>query len=242
VRVLDLFAGLEGWSAPFRERDHDVISVDIDPRFDVSLCMDVLELSPDDLPWTPDIVLASPPCEGFSVMTIGRSWSKPYPGTPYAHLRAETEPKTETAALGLRLVEKTLELLQVLGPRYFVIENPRAKLRKLGVVAGLDRRTVTYCQYGRPYMKPTDLWGGFPPSLELRPPCSNGDPCHVRAPRGSRTGVQGELAHLAGGSEERKSLSALRAKVPEELALAVCLAAEHDLERGVETVSARLFE
>jgi hypothetical protein len=37
VRVLDLFAGLEGWSAPFRARDHDVISVDIDPRFDVSL-------------------------------------------------------------------------------------------------------------------------------------------------------------------------------------------------------------
>ena len=37
LRVLDLFAGLEGWSEPFRERDHDVISVDLDPRFDVSL-------------------------------------------------------------------------------------------------------------------------------------------------------------------------------------------------------------
>lgn len=241
MKVLDLFAGLEGWSGPFRERGHDVISVDFDPRFDVSLCMDVRELEPDDLPWTPDVVLASPPCEGFSTMTLGRSWTVPHPGTRYAHLRAQTEPKSETAALGLELVERTVYLLQILAPRWWIVENPRAKLRKLPPLAPFERRTVTYCQYGRPYMKPTDLWGGFPASLELRPPCSNGDPCHVAAPRGSRTGVQGELAHLAGGSEERKNLSALRAKIPEELALAVCLAAEHDLERGVETVSSRLF-
>ena len=102
MTVLDLFAGLEGWSAPFRARGHDVISVDVDPRFDVSLCVDVLELQPDDLPWTPDIVLASPPCEGFSVMTLGRSWTVPHPGTRSAHLRAETEPKSETAKLGVR--------------------------------------------------------------------------------------------------------------------------------------------
>jgi hypothetical protein len=39
--------------------------------------------------------------------------------------------------------------------------------------------------------KPTDLWGGFPPSLILKAPCKNGDPCHVAAPRGSSTGIQG---------------------------------------------------
>ena len=27
--------------------------------------------------------------------------------------------------------------------------------------------------------------------LRLKPPCKNGDPCHERAPRGSRTGLQG---------------------------------------------------
>ena len=231
LRVLDLFAGLEGWSGPFRERGHDVISVDFDPRFDVSLCLDVRELTPDDLPWRPDIVLASPPCEGFSVMTIGRSWTRPHPDTRYPHLLADTEPKTETARLGRELVQRTLWLLEVLAPTYFVIENPRAKLRKLPEVAELERRTVTFCQYGTVYQKPTDLWGGFPPSLELRPPCLPRADCHVSAPRGSRTGVQGELAHTAGGSEARKSLSALRAKIPDALSLEVCLAAEHDLAR-----------
>ena len=72
MRVLDLFAGLKGWSAPFEERGHEVFSVDLDDRFDVSLHADILTMSADDLPWRPDIILASPPCEAFSVMTIGR--------------------------------------------------------------------------------------------------------------------------------------------------------------------------
>jgi len=267
LRVLDLFAGLEGWSEPFRERDHDVISVDLDPRFDVSLCMDVRDLEPDDLPWTPDVVLASPPCEGFSVMTLGRSWTNPHPGTRYPHLRATTEPKTETARLGVELAERTAYLISVLAPRYFVIENPRAKLRKLPVFAEFERRTVTYCQYGEPFQKPTDLWGGFPPSLVLRPPCKPLSPCHVSAPAGSRTGIQGDGVRRRGtdgngspdragrlrdgkkavrehfGTNDEQTLSALRAKVPHALALDVCIAVETDLARGVEAVRrGSLFE
>lgn len=101
-------------------------------------------------------------------------------------------------------------------PAFFVIENPRAKLRKLPVVADLERRTVTYCQYGEERMKPTDLWGVFPPSLVLKGACKQGMPCHVAAPRGSTTGTQGMS-------------SAESAKIPYELALAVCLAAENDI-------------
>lgn len=282
MRVLDLFAGLEGWSGPFRERDHDVISVDIEPSFDVDLHADVLELEPADLPWKPDIVLASPPCEGFSVLTMGKSWTVPYPGTRYPHLRAETEPKSATAELGLRLVERTLWLLEELEPSYYVIENPRAKLRKLGVIGGLDRRSVSYCQYGEPFQKSTDLWGGFPPSLELRPLCTarveygirdqdgipyvldrDGRPCHVSAPRGSATGIQGDGIYHARissrqtrgglaaqkavtrdvyGTSDKQRLAALRAKVPAELSLEVCLAAEHDLAIGAAAYSGRLFE
>lgn len=33
MRVLDLFSGLGGWSAAFRDRGHEVITLDIEPKF-----------------------------------------------------------------------------------------------------------------------------------------------------------------------------------------------------------------
>lgn len=226
MNVVDLFAGLGGWSAPFIERGHHVISVDWDERFDVSIRADITTLTADDIfdlieqngaePGI-GVVLASPPCEGFTVMNIGKNWTRPDDDPPNA-------PKTERAWQALKLVQATRRLIRDLDPRYFVIENPRGKLRRLPVVGDLERRTVTYCQYGETNQKPTDLWGGFPPSLDFRPICSRGAPCHVAAPRGSRTagsvqGVQG------------KDADAIRAKIPYELALSVCLAAERDLTR-----------
>ena len=54
---------------------------------------------------------------------------------------------------------------------------------------GIPRYTTTYCQYGFPYMKPTDFWSNV--DLQLKPPCKNGDTCHEKAPRGSKHGLQG---------------------------------------------------
>ncbi len=207
MRVLDLFSGLGGWSSAFRERDHEVITSDLDPRFGCTVTGDILDdsVALDIIAQGPyDIILASPPCEGFSVMNIGKNWTPP----------PEHAPKTDTARLAVRLVERTRQVIDTLQPRAFIIENPRAKLRKLPVMAGLERRTVTYCKYGLTVMKPTDLWGGFPPTLTLRPPCKNGDPCHESAPRGSKRGIQG----IADSAE--------RAKVPYLLSLAVCEAME----------------
>ena len=39
-------------------------------------------------------------------------------------------------------------------------------------------------------MKPTDIRTNHP-DPQFKPPCKNGDPCHEKAPRGSRTGTQG---------------------------------------------------
>lgn len=55
---------------------------------------------------------------------------------------------------------------------------------------GLPRYTVTYCQYGDTRMKPTDIWTNHP-NPNFKPPCKNGDSCHVPAPRGAVTGTQG---------------------------------------------------
>jgi hypothetical protein len=82
-------------------------------------------------------------------------------------------------------------LIHELQPRYgYLIENPMGMLRKLPVVADLERRTVTYCQYGDTRQKPTDLWGDVP-GWTSRPMCKRGADCHESAPRGSKTGTQG---------------------------------------------------
>jgi hypothetical protein len=222
MNVLDLFAGLEGWSTPFRERGHRVFSTDFDPQFKVDLVKNILDITPDDIPFRPDIILASPPCEAFSVMNIGKNWTGPDADPPH-------QPKTDRAKLGLQILERTVWLIQWLRPSYFIIENPRAKMRKMPVMQQFDRRTVTYCQYGMRWQKPTDLWGGFPPSLILREMCQRGAPCHEAAPRGSSTGIQG------------KHSAEQRAVVPHQLSEQICIAAEADLAAGRPARNPYLF-
>jgi hypothetical protein len=209
MKVVDLFCGLKGWSRPFLDRGHEVWTTDIDHDFEPDLVADALTLNPFDFPWRPDILLASPPCETFSTMVMGRNWTH------------EGEPKTKKAEIARGLIEATRYLIATLQPTYFVVENPRARLRTLGYLDRYERRTVWYCRLGEPVAKPTDLWGGFPPSLVLPAMCHNGNPDHIAAPRGSRTGTQG----IGRG----KADAATRSKIPYGLGLTVCLAAEADL-------------
>ena len=210
--MLDLFSGLGGWSEPFRDRGHEVLTLDNDSRFDPDYCIDIRRFDINSLPWKPDIILASPPCNAFSVASIGTHWG----GGKRAY-----EPKSKTARLGMNLIRHTKKLLQAVDPDFFIIENPRGVLRKLHLLDELERRTVTYCQYGETRMKPTDLWGGFPPSLRLAKPCKNGDPCHEYAPRGSRNSTQGLNRFES-------------ARIPYELAEGICIAVELDYEAGVQ--------
>jgi len=231
LTVVDLFAGLRGWSDPWVFHGHRAFTVDWDERFDVDLHADIGTLRAADLPGDfrrPDVVLASPPCEKFSVMRIGKNWHRPEgePGCPCPMPdHGPHAPKTPDAALAQGLVEATLRLIRELEPRWWVVENPVGKLRKLPVLDGIERRTVTYCQVGEVLtkadgtefrrQKPTDLWGGFPRALRLPAQCAQGAPCHESAPRGSRRGTQGMGSY------------AERSKIPRELSLMVldaCLA------------------
>ena len=113
---------------------------------------------------------------------------------------------------GVEIVSATLYIINVfksINPNLiWYMENPRGKLRKLSVVDGLYKNTVTYCQYGDTRMKPTDIWTNNL-NWKPRPMCKNGMPCHVSAPRGSQTGTQG----MKGNYE--------RSKIPHELCIEI---------------------
>lgn len=181
MKTIELFAGTGSFSKVMREAGHNTFMTDYQEIDGQDLVADVRSLSVRDFPYQPDILWASPPCEGFSVAAIGKNWTPP----------PEHAPKTDSARLALELVEHTWRLIDELQPTWWFIENPRGKLRKLPVMDRAPiRHTVTYCQYGDTRMKPTDIWtnaGWWTP----RPICKNGMPCHVAAPRGSSTGTQG---------------------------------------------------
>lgn len=136
-----------------------------------------------------DFVWFSPDCAIFSMANM--RWQQ--------HFDLQTwEPLTDIAKQQVEGIKFVIEKILELNPRLgWVMENPRALMRKMPFVRYLQRVTVTYCQYGDSRMKPTDLFGNIPYLFEPRQ-CKNGDKCHVSAPRGSSTGTQGMSKTEAG--------------------------------------------
>ena len=214
MKVLELFAGSRSFSKVAEELGHETFSVDIKEFDKIDYVTDILDFDTDKVPFKPDVIWASPPCTYFSVASIRHHWNKDH------------TPKTLEAIVGCQIVRKTLEIIDKLQPDYFFIENPRGKLRKLDFMKKLPRTTVTYCQYGDKRLKPTDIWTNFLSSDDLfgdnklqgwtpKKVCNyrqkNCTCHHEKAPRGSKTGVQGEENNYE------------RSKVPYELCKEILL-------------------
>ena len=198
MKVLELFAGTRSIGKAFEEKGHEVFSVEWDRSFEnIDLYKDIYELSAKEILdkfGKPDVIWASPDCSSYSIAAISHHRKREENGN--------LAPVSEYAKFCDRVNKHTMNLIMTLSPKYWFIENPRGGMRKMDFMHGLPRYTVTYCQYGDTRMKPTDIWTNHP-DPKFKPMCKNGDPCHEKAPRGSRTGTQGFK-----GSKERSVIPA----------------------------------
>lgn len=203
--VYDYCSGTGSFSEAFLARGHTVYRYDNDERFSGVPRTFIWDIRALAYPRDADVVLGSPPCPAYS------------PAGHFHHFRIEhgfAVPRDEVGALA----EEVTATVRILGEgaRFLFIENPRGLMRKARSVAGLDRMTVWYCQYGDERAKPTDLFGRFPEGLPART-CHNGAKDHAPAPRGAKSGTQGRDGAID------------RARIPYALSLEICLACEQEL-------------
>lgn len=214
--MLELFSGSKIMSKIFSEFGFETLTIDNNKDLNPDLCINILDLDSSNIGKF-DVIWASPPCTTFSVSSIWAHWTGVY------------KPKTEKCKNNIKLVEKTLEIISVINPKYWFIENPIGVLRKLDIMKPYNkyRKKVTYCRYGENRMKPTDIWTNCP--IKFRKPCSNNDGCHPRTPRGCKTVGTESM----GGNYERSI-------IPKELCVEVASYCKHllcggkSVYRGVE--------
>jgi len=184
MKVLYLWAGkAKSGTIPWQEAGYEVVSVGIDPEADLTIRKDILKVTIDELrelgPF--EFIWASPDCKVWSLANLHSGHWEKIGNTFHA--------QTEKAIGMIDRVLHTLELINELAPKYWVMENPLGILRKMPFMRSYQHEQVTYCQYGDFRMKPTDLWGRFPRTWSGKK-CNYGDKCHEPTPRGRESGTQ----------------------------------------------------
>lgn len=196
MKVLELFAGTRSIGKAFESKGHEVYSIEWDKNFkNINWYVDIGTITTQDILdkfGIPDVIWSSFDCTSYSIAGISHHRKKEKDGnlTPISDY-AKFCDKVNT-----HVIDLINELLKLNPNMLYFIENPRGGLRKMNFIKELPRYTITYCQYmldvpvEERRMKPTDIWTNHP-NPKFKPMCKNGDPCHARAPRGSRTGTQG---------------------------------------------------
>jgi site-specific DNA-cytosine methylase len=119
--MLDLFSGLGGASQAMKQRGWNVITVDIEPRFEPTHVMDVKDYkhNGDGI----DLLWASPPCIEFSKDCMPKSWHR-------------------TAQPDTALLEHTVRIINEVKPRYWIIENVRGAVKHFKPIIGSYKKKV----------------------------------------------------------------------------------------------------
>lgn len=204
--VIDLFSGTGSVSRALKRAfanryDVRVESVDIHPGYNPTSCVDIItwnyrshldaflkQRRPHDVV----VVHASPPCVHYSrAKTLGR--------------------RDLTGADAI--VQRSLRIMKYARPDYWTMENPVGLLRTRPFMQRLRkyRNTCSYCRYGKPIRKNTDIWTNIDVDLKC---CNSQTPCPAKAEYGRHpvTAQSGPSGH-ARGSGVRENVYSLPAQL-----------------------------
>ena len=153
LKVLDLFSGFGGFSEAFLQYDDEVLRIEnnqllnevpntemmcvLELRDELKLQLAKGKLQPKFLEI--DLIVASPPCYEFSL-----AFSAP-------QAIASRKGGFDEYSPNMELIEATYEIIEILNPRYYVIENVRGSIRhfkKLGIEPTQIMKQ-TYVLYGK---------------------------------------------------------------------------------------------
>ena len=153
MKVLDLCSGLGGFSEAFVSAGHEVFRIENNPLLadvphtdiiDIFEFRDLLEdnLENEYVPFGNDIdlILFSPPCYEFSLAYNAprAKHEREFPNVPW-------EP-------GMELLECGMDIIKMLKPRYYIVENVRGAIKYFDQALGEPR------QINDAYV----FWGNFP--------------------------------------------------------------------------------
>jgi hypothetical protein len=169
--ILSLFDYSGIWSQPYEDAGYHVI------RIDTKLGTDIYDFDPSDLGHVHG-VLAAPPCTDFAVS--GARWFK----------EKDADGRTQAS---VKLVLKTLGIINYLTPAWWALENPVGRIHKLIPQLGKPKLIFQPYEFGDPYRKRTCIWGAFNNDLKR----------NVVEPQGVRKGQPDAWYSKVGGKSEK---------------------------------------
>lgn len=234
IKILELFAGSRSIGKVAEQLGMEVFSSDIEAFEGIDYVVNILDFDVTKVPFIPDIIWASPPCEKWSLACgveggniywesvkekgklVGIKPRENFNVNAKYSILKTPERVSEERNLHISILNKTLEIIEYFKPKVYYIENPFGFMRfyldgKVG-----HTNFATYCQYGYPYRKPTNIFSNL--KLDLKS-CAIGAGCHSNNlySRGKANKIR-EKAVVNTYYE--------RSKIPEDLCKTLLIAAE----------------